>query len=178
MQRCVAHEEQDPLFFALLVQVPWGTCLYSELLSLSELYTHWSISLLSVPSAAPTEMRGIVVVQSLSHVYFFVTPGTAAHQASLSFTISRSLLKLMFIESVMPSNHLVLGCPLLLPSIFPSIRVFSNQSVLLIRWLKHWSFSFSISPSKEYIACLFIYHIPPMHSLANNRCSINVGLMN
>ena len=121
-------------------------------------------------------MRGIVV-QWLNYVQFFVTPWTTARQASLSFTISQSLLKLMFIESVMLSNHLILCCPLLLlPSIFPSIRVFSNESVLQIRWLKYWSFSFS--PSKEHIACLFIYHIPPMHSLANNRYSINVGLMN
>jgi len=80
-----------------------------------------------------------------------VTPWTAAHQASLSITKSQSLLKLMSIESVMPSNHLVLCCPLLLlPSIFPSIRVFSNESVLHIRWPKYWSFSFSISPSNEY----------------------------
>ena len=77
-------------------------------------------------------------------------PGTAAHQASLSFTISRSLLKLMSIESVMPSNHLILCHPLLLPSLFPSIRVFSNESVLHIRWSKFWSFSFSISPSNEH----------------------------
>ena len=76
---------------------------------------------------------------------------TAAHQASLTFTISQSLLKLMSIESVMPSNHLILCHPhLLLPSIFPSIRVFSNESVLQIRWTKYWSFSFSISPSNEY----------------------------
>ena len=80
-----------------------------------------------------------------------VTPWTAAHQASLSITSSRSLVKLMSIESVMPSNHLILRRPLLLlPSIFPSIRVFSNQSVLRIRWPKFWSFSFGISPSKEY----------------------------
>ena len=80
-----------------------------------------------------------------------VTPWTAAHQASLSITNSRSLLKLMSIESVMPSNHLILCRPLLLlPSIFPSIRVFSNESVLLIRWPKYWSFSFNISPSSEY----------------------------
>ena len=79
------------------------------------------------------------------HVWLFVTPWTAAHQASLSFTISWSLLKLMSVESVMPSNCLILCCPLLLlPSIFPSIRVFSNESVLLIRWLKYWTFSFSI----------------------------------
>ena len=80
-----------------------------------------------------------------------VTPWTAAHQASLSVTNSQSLLKLMSIESVMPSSHLVLCHPLLLlPSIFPSIRVFSNESVLHIRWPKYWSFSFSISPSNEY----------------------------
>ena len=80
-----------------------------------------------------------------------MTPWTAAHQASLSFTISQSLLKLMSIESVMPSNHLILCRPLLLlPSIFPSIRICSNELALSIRWPKYWSFSFSISPSKEY----------------------------
>ena len=90
-------------------------------------------------------------VQSLSHVRLFATPWTAAHQASLSITNSQSLLKLMSNESVMPSNHLILCCPLLLlPSIFPSIRVFSNESVLHIRWPKYWSFSFNISPSNEY----------------------------
>ena len=90
-------------------------------------------------------------VQSLSHVQLFVTPCTAAHQASLSITNSWSLLKLMSIESAMPSNHLVLCCPLLLlPSIFPSIRVFSNESALRIRWPKYWSFSFNISPSNKY----------------------------
>ena len=90
-------------------------------------------------------------VQVLSHVWLFVTPWTAAHQASLSITNSQSLLKLMSIESVMPSNHLILCCHLLLlPSIFPSIRVFSNESALHIRWPKYWSFSFNISPSKEH----------------------------
>jgi len=93
----------------------------------------------------------ITVVQSLSRVWLFVTPWAAACQACLSFTISRSLLKLMSIELVMPSNHLTLCCPfLLLPSIFPSIRVFSNESALCIRWAKSWSFNFSISPSNEY----------------------------
>ena len=92
-----------------------------------------------------------VALQSLSHVQLLVTPWTAALQASLSFTISWSLLKLISIESVMPSNHLILCCcPLLLSSIFPSIRVFSNESALCIRWPKHWSFSFSISPSNAY----------------------------
>ena len=81
----------------------------------------------------------------------FATPCTAVYQASLSFTISQSLLKLMSIESMMPANHLILCRPLLLPpSIFPSIRVFSNESVLCIRWTNYWSFSFNISPSKEY----------------------------
>ena len=90
-------------------------------------------------------------VQSLSRVQIFVTPWIAARQASPSITNSQSLLKLMSIESVMPSNHLILCCPfLLLPSVFPSIRVFSNESVLHIRWPKYWSFSFSISPSDEY----------------------------
>ena len=90
-------------------------------------------------------------VQSLSLVWLFVTPWIAARQASLSITNSRSLLKLMSIELVMPSSHLILCCPLLLlPSIFPSIRVFSNESVLHIRWPKYWSFSVSISPCKEY----------------------------
>ena len=93
----------------------------------------------------------LVVVQSLSHVRLFATRWTAARQASLSMTISRSLLKLMSITLVMPSNHLILCHPLLLlPSIFPSIRVFSNESALCIRWPKYWSFSFSISPSNEY----------------------------
>ena len=92
-----------------------------------------------------------VVVKSLSSVQLFVTLWTAAHQASLSITKSRSLLKLISIESVMPSNHLILCCPLLLPlSIFPSIRVFSNESVLHIRWPKYCSFSFSITPFNDY----------------------------
>ena len=89
-------------------------------------------------------------VQFLSHVPLFVTPRTAACQASLSITNSQSLLKLMSIKLVMPSNHLILCHPLLLPSIFPSFRVFSKESVLCIRWPKYWSFSLSISPSNEY----------------------------
>ena len=93
----------------------------------------------------------VIVVQLLSCVWFFVTPWTAAPQASRSFTISQSLLKLMSIESVMPSNHLTFCCLLLLlPSISSSIRVCSSESVLSIRWPKYWSFSFSISPSNEY----------------------------
>ena len=90
-------------------------------------------------------------VQSLSRVQVFATPWTAAHQASLSITNSRSPPKLMSIESVMQSNHLILCCPLLvLPSISPSIRVFSNESALHVRWPKYWSFSFNISPSNEH----------------------------
>ena len=89
-------------------------------------------------------------VQSLSRVRLFVTPWTAARQASLSITNSQSLLTLMSIESVIPSSHLILCLPLLLPSIFPSIRVFSNESLFHIRWPKYWSFSFSISISNEY----------------------------
>ena len=88
---------------------------------------------------------------SITRVRHFATPWTAACQASLSITNSRSLLKLMFIELEMPSNHLILCCPLLLPhSVFPRIKVFSNDSVLGIKWPKYWSFSFNISPSNEY----------------------------
>ena len=90
-------------------------------------------------------------VQLLSHIWLFVTPWTAACQASLSITNSRSLLTLTSIRSVMPFNHLILCCPLpLMPSIFPSIRVFSNESALWIRWPNYWSFIFSVSPSNEY----------------------------
>ena len=93
----------------------------------------------------------VVVVQLLTRVHLFATPWTAARQASLSFTISWRLLKLMSTESVMPSNHLILCHPLfLLPSTFPSIRAFSDESALSFRWPKFWSFSFSISPSNEY----------------------------
>ena len=98
-----------------------------------------------------TEVRQFSSVQPLSSVQLFVTPWTAARQASLSITNSQSSPKLMSIELVMPSNHLILCClHLLLPSIFPSIRVFSNESTLRIRWPKYWSFSFDISPSSEH----------------------------
>ena len=91
------------------------------------------------------------LVQSLSHIWLLATPWTVARQVSLSITNSQSLLKLMSIKSVMQSNHLILCRPLLLlPSIFPSIRVFSSESVLRIKWSKYWSFNFSISPSSEY----------------------------
>ena len=100
---------------------------------------------------SPSESLQFSSVQLLSRVRLFATPWTAARQASWSITNSQSLLKLMSIESVMPSNNLIFCCPLLLlPSIFPSIRVFSNESVLHIRWPEYWSFSFSISPSNEY----------------------------
>ena len=93
----------------------------------------------------------VISVQSLSRVQLFVTPWTAALQASLTITNSQILFKLMSIALVKPPNHLILCCPLLpLPSIFPSIRVFPIESVLCLRWPKHWSFSFSISPSNEY----------------------------
>ena len=92
----------------------------------------------------------VAIVQSLSCVWLFVTPRTAALETSLSFTVSQNLNKLESIETMMPSNHLILCCPLLLlPSVFPSIRVFSDESVLYSRWPKYWSFRFSIHPSKE-----------------------------
>ena len=92
-----------------------------------------------------------VSIQSLSRVWLFAAPWTVAHQASLSITKSRSPPRPMSIESMMPSNHLILCCPLLLlPSIFPSIRVFSNESALHVRWPKYWSFTFNISPSNEH----------------------------
>ena len=104
----------------------------------------------TVCGVAKSQTR-LSIVHSLSPAQLSATSWTTASQASLSFTISWSLLKLTSTESVMPSNHLVLCCLLLLPSVFPSIRVFSNESVLHIRWPKYWSFSFSISPSNEYL---------------------------
>ena len=120
------------------------------LLKRAALYA-WHIYLIFLYSNNHLLTYNIIIVQLLSHVWLFVTPWTAARQASLSFTISQSLLKLMSIESVIPSNHLILCHPLLLlPSIFLSIRVFSNESALGIRWPKYWRFSFSISPSNDY----------------------------
>ena len=114
--------------------------------------THWTAK--KFPNYFYYEPKchlGFSSVQSLSHVPLFATPWTAAHQTSLSITNSWSLLRLMSIESMLPSNHLMLCHPLLLlPSFLPNIRVFSNESVLCIRWPKYWSFSFSISPSNEY----------------------------
>ena len=118
----------------------------------AQLYFH--LPPLQPPSPGTADKEQWVVlssVQPLSCILLFATPWTAAHQGSLSITNSRILLKLLSIESVMPSNHLILCRPLLLPpSIFPSIRVFSNESVLCIRWPKYWSFSFNISPYNEY----------------------------
>ena len=99
--------------------------------------------------ASPAPACQFSSVQSLSRVQLLETPWTTVFQGSLSITNSQNLLKLISIELVMPSNHLILCCPLLLPSIFPRIRVFSNESALHIRWPKYWSFSFSIIPSKE-----------------------------
>ena len=110
----------------------------------------------------------LVIVQLLSRVQLFVTPRSAAPPASLSFTVSWNFLKLMCIESVMPSNHLILCHPLLLPSIFPSIRVFSSQSVLRIKWPSYWNFSFSISPSNEY-SVLISFRIDWFDLLAHQR---------
>ena len=110
----------------------------------------WLIHFVAQQKLSHQYKATISSVQSLSHVWLFATPWTAAHQASLSITNTRSPLKPMSIELVMPSNYLILCHPLLLlPSIFPSIRVFSNESVFRIRWSKYWSFSYNISPSNE-----------------------------
>ena len=109
-------------------------------------------------------------VRSISRVWLFVTPWTVAPQASLSVINSWSLLKLMSIESVMPSNHLILYGPLLLPSIFPSIRVFFSESVLHVRWLKYWSFTFSISSSNDYSG-LFSFRMDGWISLQSEEHS-------
>ena len=118
----------------------------------------WDISLNCVSLAKIRELdnnKFSFAVQSLSHVQLFVTPWTVARQASLPFTISQSLLKLMSIESVMPSNHLILCPPLLLLTlIFSCIRVFSKESALHNRWPKYWSFSFSFRPSNEYLGLI------------------------
>ena len=110
---------------------------------------HWQVE--SLPTEPPGKPKDMCSVQLLSHVWLFTNPWTAACQASLSITNSWSSFKLISIESVMPSSHLILCRPLvLLPPIFPSIRVFSNESALHMRWPKYWNFSFSISPFKEH----------------------------
>ena len=125
-------------------------------------------------------MLGISSVQSLSHVQLFVTPWTVVHQASLSITNSQSLLKLLSIESVMPCNLFILCSLLLLPSIFPSIRVFSNESILHIRWPKYWSFSFSISPSNQYsiLIPLGLTGMNPLQSKGLPRVFSNTTVQN
>ena len=126
----------------------------------------------SLPVGAPVLSPGrgqFSSVQSLSRIRLFATPWTAARQTSLSITSFQSLLKLMSIASVMPSNHLILCHPLLLPpSVFPSIRVFSNESVLCIKWPKYWSFSFSISPSNEYSG-LISFRVDRLDLLARRK---------
>ena len=140
VQRCTSMKAGTPSQLRITIHILVNvfqilTSLFLSLYTLTCTHTH-------------TE---VVVVQLLSHVWLFATPRTAARQASLSFTISWSLLKLMSIELVMPSNHLILCCPLLLlPSIFSSIRVFSNELALHITWPEYLSFSFSISSSNEY----------------------------
>ena len=117
----------------------------------------WGVVFMWLPSPLP------VVVESLSHIWFFASPWTAAHQASLSFNISQSLLTLMSIESVMLSNHLILCHPLLLlPSIFPSIEVFSNESALHVKWPKYWSFGFGFAPLCQLLnlVCKICSHTP------------------
>ena len=129
--------------FIILCLSHTSCCTYLTFIKCKNAYHSTCIALRTVPQLSS--------VQSLSCVWLFVTPWTAAHQASLSITNSQSLLKLMCIESVILSSQLILCHPLLLqPSIFPSIRAFSNESVLQIRWPKYWSFSFSINPSNEY----------------------------
>ena len=128
--------------------------LYSELFSVAPKWAKkpsWICFLDKMDETSVSFYFALSFVQLLSHVWLLVKPWTAAHQVSLSFTISQSVLKLMSIELVMPSNHLTLCCPLLLlPSIFPSIRVFSHELALHIRWPKYWSFGFSITSSSEY----------------------------
>ena len=128
---------------------PWtAACQASLSLTIS-----WSLPIEfdAIQPYLPLNGQGVKTsVQSLSRVQLFATPWTAACQASLSITNSRSLLKLISIESVMPSNHPILCCPRLLPSIFPSISISSNEAVLHNRWPEHWSISFNISPSNEY----------------------------
>ena len=120
-------------------------------LCLKKIFFYWSTVDLKCCISFRCTVKSVQSVQLLSHVQLLATPWTAACQASLSITNSQSFLKLISIESVMPSSQLILCCSLLLlPSIFPSIRVFSNESVLCIRWQKYWSFSFSISLSSEY----------------------------
>ena len=134
----------------------------SQMIKLEKVPKFWHKILTEKP-------RDSISVQLLSHVQLFATPWTAAWQASLSITNTWSSPKLVSIVSVMPSNHLIPCCPLLLlPSIFPSIRVFSSESALCIRWPKYWSFSFNISPSNEYSG-LISFRIDWLNLLAVQR---------
>ena len=127
----------------------WSEVKWKSLSRVQLFATPWTIQFMDF--SRPECWSGFSSVQSLSRVWLFATPWTTAHQVSLSITYSQSPPKSMSIESVMPSNHLILHCPLfLLPSIFPSIRVFSNKSALHIRWPMYQSFSFNISPSNEH----------------------------
>ena len=128
---------------SLFISIPKGNA--------KECSSYHLVVLISSASKFSSAQSLSSVHDSKSHAWLFATLWTTAHQASLSITNFQSLLKLLSIESVMPSNHLILCCPLLLlPLIFPSTRVFSNESVLHMRWPKYWSFSFNISPSNEY----------------------------
>ena len=136
----------------LVWKIPWTELGRLQSVGLQRVRPDW----VTEHAHAFLSQRFAVIVQLLSRVWLFVTPWTVACQDSLSFTISwRSLLKFMSTESVTLSNHLILCCPLLLlPSVFPSIRVFSKKSVLHIRWPKYGSFSFSMSPSNEYLGLI------------------------
>ena len=136
----------------------------------------WKVITWTVPTLEPESISQFSSVQLLSCVQFFVTPWTVACQASQSITNSRNLLKFMSIQSVMPSNHLILWHPcLLLPSIFPSIMVFSNKSVLRIRWPTYWGFSFSISPSNEYLGLISFRITPQFKSIDSSVFSLLYG---
>ena len=167
--KMIALEWTEPLFLPHYIQSPKvvGIQVYIRARFKKQNGSHtkmsceqilWSCCGVLCPQIWPFYFHLVAVaVQSLTHVQLFATPWTAAHQASMLFTISQSLLKFMSIESVMPSNHLILRHPLLLlTSIFPSTRVFSNESALHIRWPKYWSFS--ISPSNEY-SVLISFHL-------------------
>ena len=149
------HSFQLSYSWFTLLYLLWDTTewfnIVMEYIPFKDIKNHGYISLYCIWYPIIVLKLYISSVQSLSCVWLFVTPWTAAHQATLSITNSWSLLKLMSIESVMPSSHLILCQPLLLPpSILPSIRVFSNESVLCIRWPEYWSFSFNISPPNEH----------------------------
>ena len=149
-----------------------------------DLWTQWGKERMGwIERLGLTYIHFVVVVQSLSRVQLYVTPWIAACQAFLSFTVFLSLLKLMSIESVMSSNHLILCRPLLLlPSIFPSIMVFSSESAFHIRWPKYWSFSFSTSPPNEYLGLISFFDLSLiasgklLHSIGSSaRCDDLVG---